>query len=462
VRRTALRRVPTIACAAAALTLMLGLPAARVARARPADAPAPAAVPPAASDSVEMIDGVAAVVGNDVVLLSELEQQSFLVASQSGVDPADTAKVRQLRQEVLDRLIDEKVVLEEAQRQGITVPDTEVTRNAQQALDNVRTRFPSEAEYRRELTNEGTTEADLLERYKKDVTRQLLAQRLIGREVGSKIDISDKDVQEYYAKNKDKIPKKPATVRLSQLVLIPTASPALEDAAREKALGVLSRLKSGADFASLARQVSADSTTSRNGGDLGWFSRGEMDKAFENTVFSTDVGKIGGPVRTRFGYHIVKVEEKDGDRVHARHILIRVVPGAADIARTRRQADALRARIVKGESFAAIASAYSMDPASKDKGGDLGEVPLTQLAPQLKSVAGALPVGGISKVLNDDNIFYLFTVTGRQAESAYAFGEITDDLREMVRQEKTQGLYEKWVKGLRAKTFIEVKPRAMG
>src|SRR5439155_4900152 len=136
-------------------------------------------------------------------------------------------------------------------------------------------------------------------------------------------------------------------------------------AAREKALGVLSRLKSGADFASLARQVSADSTTSRNGGDLGWFSRGEMDKAFENTVFSTDVGKIGGPVRTRFGYHIVKVEEKNGDRVHARHILIRVVPGAADIARTRRQADALRARIVKGESFAAIASAYSMDPASK-------------------------------------------------------------------------------------------------
>jgi peptidyl-prolyl cis-trans isomerase SurA len=413
-------------------------------------------------DSAETIDGIAAIVGGDIVLLSELEQQSFLAATQAEIDPSDTVKVHQLRQDVLDRLIDEKVVLQEAARQAITIPDSEVTRNAQQALENVRRRFPSDDAYRKELAAEGITESDLLDRYKKDVNRQLLAQRLILREIGNKVEVTDKDITDYYEKNKSQLPQRPATAHLAQLVVLPTASQEIEDAAREKALALLQRLQGGADFATFARQYSADSTTARNGGDLGWFGRGEMDRAFENVVFGIDAGKIGGPVRTRFGYHLVKVEEKNDDRVHARHILIRVVPGSADIARARRQAEQLRQRIVKGESFASLATAYSMDPATKDKGGDLGEVPLEQLTPQLRKVAETLPIGGVSNVLSDDNVFYLFSVIGRTPAKEYTFAEIKEDLRELVRQEKSQALYDKWVKDLRAKTFIEVKPRANG
>lgn len=415
----------------------------------------------AAPDSAEVIDGVAAVVGTDVVLLSEVEQQAYVAAMQAQVDPADSAKLHQIRQDTLDRLIDEKLILQEATRQGIAVPDSEVTTQAQTALDNVKGRFKSEAEYQAELKAEGTSEADLLARYRKDVGKQLLAQRLIGREVTSKVEITDQDVVDFFAKNKDKLPPKPATARVSQLVLIPTVNQVTEDAGREKALALLAKIRGGADFGLVAKASSADSASAVNGGDLGWFGRGEMDNAFESASFNLAPGKIGGPVRSRFGYHLIQVLERDENRVHARHILVRVRPSKADLLKTRTQIEALRKRIVGGEGFAAIASAYSMDPNSKDRGGDLGDVPVAQMPPALREITDALPLGGVSQVMQDDDMFYLFTVTGRTPEAAYSFDEVKGELKDMARQEKLGGIYDAWVKTLRAKTHVDVKPRAM-
>ncbi len=416
----------------------------------------------AATDSSEKIDGIAAVVGPDVVLLSELEQQSFFAATQAGVDPADTAQARTIRHDVLDRLINEKIVLQEASHQSVTVPDSEVTKQAREELKNIRQRFPDEKAYQNELLAEGTTESGLLIRFSADVRRQLLAQTLIAREVQSRIEVTDQDVTDYYAKNKDTLPKRPATVRLSQLVVVPTVAQDVEDRTREKALALLARLRSGEDFAALARQVSGDSASARQGGDLGWFGHGEMDRAFEGTAFSLDAGHVGGPVRTRYGYHLIQVDEKDADRVHARHILFRVSPTPADVARARKQIDALRLRVAAGESFSALASAYSADPGSRDKGGDLGEIPMAQLDAKLRAQIDTLPIARVSRVLSEDNVFYLFLVSGRRLEAAYDFDEIKGDLRDLARQEKTQALYQKWVADLRAKVYIEVKPRAEG
>jgi peptidyl-prolyl cis-trans isomerase SurA len=276
------------------------------------------------------------------------------------------------------------------------------------------------------------------------------------------VTVTDKDVDEYFAQHQGELPKRPESVRLSQLVLVPTASPVLEDAGREKALGLLARIKAGADFAKVAAEVSDDPGTKARGGDLGWFGRNEMDRTFENVAFSTPPGEIGGPVRTRYGYHVIKVEEAQGDRVHARHILVRVTPSTADVARTRKQMNDIRARITKGEAFAALASAYSMDPGSKDRGGDLGEVPLSQLTPTLRGVVDSLGVGSVSRVLSDDDVMYLFMLTGRTAEMPFTLAEIRDDLKDLVRQQRMQDLYTKWVRELRTKFFIDVKPRAQG
>ncbi len=420
-----------------------------------------AAAGAAAPDSAEVIDGIAAVVGTDVVLLSEVEQQTYMTAVQSQIDPADTTKLRQIRQDTLDRLIDEKLILQEATRQGIAVPDSEITAQAQTALDNVKARFKNAAEYAAELKAEGTSESDLLARYKKDVSKQMLAQRLIGREVASKVEITDQDVVDYFAKNKDKLPPKPATARISQLVLIPTVNQVAEDAGREKALALLAKIRGGAEFGAVAKASSADSASAVNGGDLGWFGRGEMDNAFESAAFNIEPGKVGGPVRSRFGYHLIQVLERDENRVHARHILVRVRPSKQDLLKTRTQAEALRKRITGGEGFAAIASAYSMDPNSKDRGGDLGDVPVAQMPPALRQITDALPLGGVSQVMQDDDTFYLFTVSGRTPESPYSFEEVKGELRDMARQDKLGGVYDTWVKGLRAKTHIDVKPRAM-
>ena len=431
-----------------------------VAAAAPA-ASTPVSARAAAPGSAEVIDGVAAVVGGDIVLLSEVEQQTYVAASQAQISPSDTTKLKQIRQDTLDRLIDEKLILQEATRQGLVVPDSEITTQAQTALQNVKSRFKTDAEYKSELRAEGTSEDDLLARYRKDVGKQLLAQRLIGREVTGKVDITDQDVVAYFAKNKDKLPPKPATARVSQLVLIPTVNQVAEDAGRDKALALLAKIRAGADFGAVAKASSADSASAVRGGDLGWFGHGEMDNAFEAAAFNLAPGKMGGPVRSRFGYHLILVVERDQDRVHARHILIRVRPSKADLLKTRVQAEALRKRIIAGEGFAAIASAYSTDPNSKDRGGDLGDVPVAQMPAALRQITDALPLGGVSQVMQDDDMFYLFTVSGRTPETAYTFDEVKGELKDVVRQEKLGGVYDIWVKGLRAKTHVDVKPRAM-
>lgn len=207
---------------------------------------------------------------------------------------------------------------------------------------------------------------------------------------------------------------------LAQISPEPTDPVKAEADALAKAFAARKRIEDGEDFAEVAKEVSEDPGSAPNGGELGWFGRGQMVPEFEDAAFSLAVGEISQPVKTDFGFHIIQVEEKneETEQIRARHILIRIDTTPSDEAKAKAEEEALKkieeakARIEAGENFADVAKEISDDPVAAEKGGDLGwlERENNQFPSELIDAAFSLEPGQLSDPIKTDVGYYLIQV----------------------------------------------------
>jgi peptidyl-prolyl cis-trans isomerase SurA len=426
----------------------------------------------AAPAAAQRLDGIAAVVNDEVVLQSEVEEQLYLFLMRSQARP-DSVQVDTLRREILDQLIDEKLIVGEAKRQGVTVSDAEVNKQVDQALRDAKERMGTPEAFAEQLRRENLTEQKLREKYQGEVRRQLLAQRLVQKQVSRK-PVSQTEAETYFRSHPDKFPKMPSEVRVSLIQIPARPDSAIENKARARATSIRARIVGGEKFAKVAAEVSDDPGSARAGGDLGFFTRGNMDPTFERAAFSQKVGEVGPPVRSAFGWHIIQTLERDTVKtragrdsleqdgkpaieVHARHILVKVDVSEADIERSRKLAERVRGEAVKGTAFATLVRRYSKYEGNQGEGGDLGFVSVASFAPNLRAGLDTLEVGEISDVLVNRAGFNIFRLVERKPERPYQLQEIRDDLPEAVTQIQFREKYDLWVKGLRAKAHIEIR-----
>lgn len=420
----------------------------------------------------ERFDGIAAVVNDDVILQSDVEEQLYLFLSRAQTQP-DSAAVDTLRRQVLDQLIDEKLIVAEAKKQGITVPDAEVEKEVGQAISDVKTRLGGEAGYQEQLAKENTTEDELRQKYRDEVRRQLLAQKLLQKELPQK-PVTAAEAEAYFKANTDKFPRVPAQLEL-QVIQVPLEPDSAAVAAgKSKIVAAEKRIKAGEKFARVATDVSEDPGSAHAGGDLGYIGRGALDQSIEDVVFSLPVGTMSEPVRSPFGWHLIQVLDRDtlktstgadslGDdgkpaiEVHARHILIRVPVSDADAKRAQALADKARAEAMAGTDFGALVRKYSKYEGKQDANGDIGFVSLAALQPHIRAGLENLPVGGVSEVLANQIGYNIFKVVARKPERPYQLDEIRKELPEVVSQMKYKDRYDQWVSGLRAKAHIEIR-----
>jgi peptidyl-prolyl cis-trans isomerase SurA len=443
------------------LALALGLAIAVPAVARPA------APPP----SSQRLDGIAAVVNNQVVLQSDVEEQLylFLATAQSEVD---SATVDTLRTQILNRLIDERLIIAEATRQGISVPDAEIDRQAQDALKEAKGRYESVAAYQDALRRENLTEEKLLKKFRDEAQRAALVQRLVSKQITRRRP-TQAEAEAYFKTNPDKFPRAPAELRLSVIQI-----PAQPDSdairrGRAKADAVRKRILAGEKFAKVALEVSEDETSARSGGDLGYLARGSMDPAFDQAVFSRKLNTVGEPVRTVYGWHVLEVLDRDTlktvarrdslDRegkpvleAHIRHVLIRVPLTEPDIERARTLANKVRAEAASGKDFGELARRHSRYNGPHGDDGDIGFLPMSALQPNIRAGLDSIKVGGVSEVLTNAAGFNIFRVTERKAEREFALEEIKDELPTAVSDILFREKLDEWVKGLRAKAHIQI------
>jgi peptidyl-prolyl cis-trans isomerase SurA len=360
-----------------------------------------------------------------------------------------------MRKQILDRLIEEKLVVQRAQSQNIIADESDLQKRVDDAMDKVRAQFPTPDAFRQALNQEGITETMLRDRYRSDIENEVVGQRIVSKEVRSKVDVTSDDVEKYYKENKDQLPRKASEVELAHFLARPVDA-SVEAAALDKIQKARARIVGGEKFEDVAAQVSDDPSRGR-GGLLGWFQKGDLDPAFEAAADSLQIGQLSGPVRSSFGYHLIEVLERDGERFKVRHILALVEPKPDQIQAAHDRAAAARARIVGGEPFEQVVKESSEDPETKNQGGNLGWISPQALLPEVAGLIDSLKVGELSPVIRSAKGFHVFKVLNRRVGEDYTYDEIKDRLRSYLEQQQLEKAYDTWMKGIRDSAYVEIK-----
>jgi peptidyl-prolyl cis-trans isomerase SurA len=261
----------------------------------------------AAPAQARVVEKIAAVVGDDIVLSSEVEEHAGPFMQEIAAIPNPTqraARAAALRREILDRLVDERLIIQQAAELKLTVSSEDIDRSIEQIKRE--NGGLTDAQLSAELVKAGQTMAS----YRQEIKKQIMRYRVLNIAVGSKVTVSDADVQSYYdghMKSGDHV-----QVRASHIfVAIPDNADAVTLKAKEKfAHDLLERAKNGEDFAKLAKEFSQDPATRDEGGDLGYFGRDMLPKPIEEMVFAMKVGEVRGPVRADRGFHVIKLVDR--------------------------------------------------------------------------------------------------------------------------------------------------------
>lgn len=262
---------------------------------------------------------------------------------QTGHGAISEKRLAEIGGELLDGLIVQEILLQEAKRLQIKAPPKLI----EEEVQKIRSRFPSDETYREALKGQGLTPDDI----KNGVIRYLMIKQLSEQEVRSKIKIGNEQMRSYYSEHPEKF-KMPEQVRLRVLLVgVEPSSPSTDwEKAREKAEGFANQAKKGEDFSALARQFSDDEDTKGKGGDTGLLHQGRLPFAeLESVAYSQEVGSVSDPVRTLYGYVIFKVEEKRPaeqlpyDRLN-KDLLRKEMEASATDAKLKEWIDGLRAK----------------------------------------------------------------------------------------------------------------------
>lgn len=407
------------------------------------------------SDKGVMLDRVAAVVNDGVVLRSELEEQMSLVGERLKAQGLEMPPVDVLRQQVLERLILQELQIQRAQRAGIRVNDE----NLNQALAEVAQRNNiGLAQLPAALAAQGIDYGAYRETVRREMTIQVLQQR----DVIQRINVSPRELEQFLEKQKSR-PSELNEYNLSHiLIAVPQeATPQqLEDATR-RAEDVVNRARQGEDFARLAVAYS-NSQTALEGGALGWRRGPEIPTVLANLVVGLKPGEISTPLRTPSGYHIVRLNEVRGadqqvviEQTRARHILLKPTEIQDDATVEQRLRD-VRERIQKGEDFAVLAKTLSEDPGSGAEGGDLGWTAPGTFVPEFDAVLASLRENEISEPFRTQFGWHIVQLLGKRQYDS------TDELRRQraflqLRGSKADEETELWLRRLRDEAYVDIK-----
>ncbi len=405
----------------------------------------------------EMIDKIVAVVGDEVILASELVSQLQLVSLQSGIRPRNQAELDSLQSDILEQMISDRLFLLAAREDtSIAVRPEEVDAALDEQVSRISQNFGSYDEFQAALTAEGLTVRELKKRYRNDIENQILKQRYIQKRL-STVSVSRQEVIEFYDNFRDSIPNQPEAVKLAHVLLEIQPSAGLEDSVREYVSELRQQILDGADFAVISSQYSTGGA-GLNGGDLGYVSRADVVPEFARPAFNLAVGDISGVVRTRFGYHVIKCEGKKEDRLHLRHLLVEVKPAAEDTTRAYQLADSLLNAARAGEDFEQIAKAFSTDDETRAQGGELGWFATAQLPPEFADiVTGWTTPGEYRGPVATQYGLHLLKLLDYQAERKYTLEDDFDRIKELARQDKTGRLVDTWIAEFKKETYISYR-----
>ncbi len=402
----------------------------------------------------QTVDEIAAVVDNEIILKSELDYQVRMTAAQQKIDPSTPG----LEQKVLNQMIEDKLAYAQAQIDSIQVSDEEVKQRIDYQINYFEQQYGSQEKVEQLY---GMSIEKIRRALEDPVRKQIMVQKLEEKKFGD-VDASRREVEQFFQTYKDTIGVIPEKVQIAHIFIIPKATEKMKEKYKEKAEAILDSLKHGADFAEMAKKYSEDPGSAAEGGDLGWVGKGVFYPEFEAAAFALKPGQLSDVVESPVGFHIIQMIEKRGDKIHVRHILIKIQKGdAADLAAIEKLSS-IRDSIVKGVgTFAQYAKKYSEDKESAPYGGDLGTFYLSQLDQNLLDIVTKLKPGEISypKRLDygkDNYGYHIVLLEKRIAQHQASLDTDYPEIKKLADQYKKQKLYEDWINQLKKTIYWKI------
>lgn len=405
-----------------------------------------------------LLDRIVAVVNNEVITRSELDDRIRIALQQLRAQSEQPPSAEVLERQVLERMIADRAQLQFAKESGITVDPGQIDRAVERvaAANKV-----SLTEFRRALERDGIS----MEQLRDDLRIELVLQRLREREVDSKIQVSEIDIDNYLAEGTaPEVKGGPVEWNIAH-ILVRVPENASDDQLAQlqgKARQALEQVRGGAAFAKVAETFS-DAEDAKSGGAMGWRTRDRTPELFAEAVEKLGRGGVSDVLRSPAGFHIVQLvdrrgaqgEKGDVEQTRVRHILVRTNESVSE-SEARRRIDRLRQRIViDGQAFEEIAR-FNSEDATAARAGELGWVLPGDTVPEFESAMKALKPNELSEPVRSPFGWHLIQVLERRT------GEVGADRRRLearrvLRERKSDEAYEEWVRQLRDRAYVELR-----
>ena len=419
----------------------------------PVSRPGPLPAPRTSTVPVPL-DRVVVVVNNEAVTQFDVNEQKRLVLAQMRDAKVPPPAADALEKQVVERIVTERALLQFAKESGIRVDDQTVERTILRiAQDNKL----SPEEFRKVLEREKIPYA----KYREDIRREVIIQRMREREVDSRIAVSDAELDAYQATVAAQAGGETEYQISHVLVSVPEqASPGQIDARKKRAEEALAQIRSGKDFKEVAATFS-DAPDGIKGGDLGWRTIARLPVVFVEAAKGMKNGDVSPVLRRPGGFHVMKLVDSRNrnaptvvEQTHARHILIRVNEITAE-TEARVKIDRVRDRIESGAKFEDQAKLNS-DDASAAKGGDLGWVSPGDTVPEFEQAMNKLAIGQLSVPVRSSFGWHLIIVEGRRTQDI-TLERKRDVARNAIRQRKSDEEFAEFVRQTRDRAYVEYK-----
>jgi peptidyl-prolyl cis-trans isomerase SurA len=410
--------------------------------------------------SGQTVDTIAAVVNNGVITQRELDERAGLITRRLNQQHAPIPPADQLRQQVLNQMVLERIQLQKAREDNITVDDAAVQKTLERLAqaNNMTLQI-----YRARIEAEGVPWST----FTNDAKTELILSRLREKEVDSKITVSDAEVANYIASQRGPSAGMTSDLRIEHIFLkAPLNAPQADiEAAQKKADDLLKQANAGDNFEKLAKSNSQAPDASK-GGDMGFLAPSKLPPAFVSAAAKLRPGEVNPTViRTDDGFEIVRLVERrtgqgtGGDsaklvQTHVRHILIRVGDGMSE-PQARQKLLEIRQEVAQGGDFDKFARTYSQD-GSASQGGDLGWISPGETVPEFERAMNNLQDGQISEPVRSEYGYHLIQVLGRR-EAEGSVAQQMDLARQAIGQRKAEQAYADWLRELRDTAYVDYK-----